>query len=214
MSNEAPNMNYSYNAGQSPGASSSLTMATLIARIKSIVTNPKDCWPAFKAEPATVGDIYRNYVVYIAAIPAVAGFIGMSIVGVFGIRIPIVTGIIGALFQYAVALLMVYIGALVAEKLAPTFGGKTDRVSAVKFIAYAFTPTWVCGIFSVLPVLAWVGIIGGLYSIYVYYQGITPMTGVPTERRIGFAAVSVIAMIVLGAIFGIIVGTLVAAPIR
>ena len=47
----------------------------IIARVKAILMTPKTEWPVIAAEPATVPDLYKNYIVVLAAIPAVAGFI-------------------------------------------------------------------------------------------------------------------------------------------
>ena len=43
----------------------------LIARVKAILTTPKTEWPIIAAEPATVADLYKNYIIWLAAIPAV-----------------------------------------------------------------------------------------------------------------------------------------------
>src|SRR5690606_29187893 len=59
----------------------------LIARIKAILTTPKTEWPVIAAESETVAGLYKNYILVLAAIPAVMGFIKSSIIGysLFGI---------------------------------------------------------------------------------------------------------------------------------
>ena len=68
----------------------------LIERVQSILLRPKQTWPVIAAEPADVASIYTGYVVILAAIPAIAGFIGLTLVGVgaFGVsyHMPIVAG--------------------------------------------------------------------------------------------------------------------------
>ncbi len=53
----------------------------IVSRVKAILMTPKTEWPIIAAETTTVADLYKNYVIILAAIPAIAMFIGMSIVG-------------------------------------------------------------------------------------------------------------------------------------
>ena len=53
----------------------------MIARVKAILLTPKTEWPVIAAEPATVPDLYKNWIAILAAIPPVAGFIKGSIIG-------------------------------------------------------------------------------------------------------------------------------------
>ena len=113
----------------------------LIARVKAILTTPQTEWPLIAAEPATVPDLYRNYIVFLAAIPAIAGFIKGSLIGygMFGFhyRTPIVAGIISAVVAYALSLVLVYVMALIVNALAPSFDGQKDPVQALKAVAYS-----------------------------------------------------------------------------
>lgn len=54
----------------------------LVDRVKSILLNPKPTWAAIEAEPATPAGLYKDYLLWLAVIPAVCGFIGMSLIGV------------------------------------------------------------------------------------------------------------------------------------
>ena len=53
----------------------------LIQRIQDILLKPKDMWPAIATESGDIASIYKNYLIYLALVPAVAGFIGMSLIG-------------------------------------------------------------------------------------------------------------------------------------
>jgi hypothetical protein len=53
----------------------------LAARAKAILLSPTTEWPAIASEPATVSEIFKTYVVWLAAISAVAGFVASTIVG-------------------------------------------------------------------------------------------------------------------------------------
>ena len=42
----------------------------IVARAKAILLTPKTEWPVIADEPATVADLYKNYIIVLAAIPA------------------------------------------------------------------------------------------------------------------------------------------------
>ena len=102
----------------------------LIQRVQDILLKPKQTWPTIDQEPATVASIYRTWLVFLAAVPAVAAFIGLSIIGVggfgFGFRIPILTGLVHMVLSYLLSLGMVFVLSLIVDALAPTFGGTQE----------------------------------------------------------------------------------------
>ena len=186
----------------------------LMARVKAILLTPKTEWPVIAAEPATVADLYKNYIVILAAIPAVAGFIKSAFIGVgaFGIyyRAPVGTALTGAIVGYALSLALVYVMALIVDALAPTFGGRKNPIQALKVVAYAYTASWVAGVGQIVPGLGWlIGIAGGVYSIYLLYLGLTPTMQSPQEKAGGYTAVSIIISILLGLVIGAVVGGIV-----
>ena len=182
----------------------------LIGRVKAILMTPKTEWPVIAAEPASVPDLYKNYIAILAAIPAVAGFIKGSLIGygMFGIhyRTPIGTGIASAIVGYVLSLALVYVMALIVDALAPSFGGQKSTLQALKTVGYAYTASWIAGIGLILPGVGWlIAIAGGIYSIYLLYLGLPQTMKAPTEKAAGYTAVSIIIAIVLGWILMLIV---------
>ncbi|KAA0069429.1 Yip1 family protein [Rhodanobacter sp. T12-5] len=186
----------------------------IIDRIKNILTTPKTEWPVIAAEPATVNGLYTGYIAILAALPAIASFIKGSLIGhsLFGVtvRSPVGMGIVGMLLQYLLALVLVYVMALIINALAPTFGGKKDMVQALKTITYAWTASWIAGIAVILP---WIGmlilIVGLVYAIYLFYLGLPSTMKCPADKAGGYTAVSIVITVVLGWIFALIVGSVV-----
>src|SRR6185369_13148047 len=89
------------------------------------------------------------------------------------------------------------------DALAPTFGGRKDFIRAFKVAAYAPTAIWVAGVFSLLPVLSALTILG-LYSLYLFYLGLPALMRTPPEKVIGYVlAVIVCAFIVWLLIFSL-----------
>ena len=85
---------------------------TIVQRIKGICLKPKEEWQIIAGESSSTADLLKNYVAPLAAIGAVAGFIGMSFIGVsaFGIsvRMPLVTGLVGAVIGFVAGLVEVF----------------------------------------------------------------------------------------------------------
>lgn len=186
----------------------------LVQRVQDILLKPKDTWPAIAAEPGDAAALYKNYLVYLALIPAVAGFIGMSLFGVggfgFSIRVPIVSGLISMVVGFVLSLVAVFVLGLIANALAPTFGGTKDPMSALKLVAYGSTAGFLGGIFSLVPQLAILGMLASLYSIYLIFTGVPVLMKCPQEKAMPYTAVlivcGIVAMIILGALSAVFTG--------
>ena len=182
----------------------------LIARVKAILTTPKTEWPVIAAEPATVADLYKNYIIWLAAVPAVCQFIKGSFIGygMLGVhyRTPIGAGITGLIVGYALSLALIYVVALIVDALAPSFSGQKNQVQALKTVAYAWTASWVAGIAALIPWLGFLIILAALvYGIYLLYLGLPSTMKCPPDKAGGYTAVTIVIAIVLSWIIGIVV---------
>ncbi len=181
----------------------------IVERAKNIMLQPRAEWDRIAAEPVEVGKLYTTYVLPLAAIAAVAGFIGMSIFGVsgFGVsyRVPIVAGALTAIIQVAASVIGVYVIALIANALAPTFGSTPDQGQAHKLMAYSFTAALLSGVFAILPALSILGLLG-LYSFVLLFIGLPRLMKTPEDKRVGYFAtliiVGLVVFIVIGALLG------------
>jgi hypothetical protein len=184
----------------------------LVERVQSILLRPKQTWPAIAAEPADAGSIYTGYVVILAAIPAIAGFIGWTLIGTgaFGVtyHMPVLAGALRMLLSYALSLAMVFVLALIVDALAPTFGGTKNQIQALKLVAYGSTAGFVGGIFSIIPSLSILGLLAAFYSIYLIYTGIAVLMRCPPEKAGAYTAVVIVCAIVAGIVLGALVALL------
>ena len=179
----------------------------IIERVTAILLKPQQTWPVIEAEPTTVADLYKNYIVLLACIPAVAGFVGLSLVGVSGIisfRVPIVTGLVNMVVGYVLSLVMVYVLSLIVDALAPKFGGVSNSINALKLVAFGLTASFVGGIFSILPALTALGVLAGLYSIYLIYCGIPVLMKCPQDKAVAYTAVVIVCGIVAAVIVSLL----------
>lgn len=191
-----------------------VNVTNLKDRAVKILTTPKTEWPVIEAEPTDVATLYKSYIAILAAIPAVAGFIGMTVFGITlpfvgTIRQPVTTALAHMLVSYCLGLASVYIAALVIDKLAPTFDSKPDMIQSLKLVAYASTAAWVAGVLNIIPALSVLGILAGLYSIYLFYLGLPVLMKTPDPKVIPYMAVSAVVIIVLYVVAAMITGALV-----
>ena len=186
----------------------------LIARVKAILLTPKTEWSVIAAEPATVADLYKNYIIWLAAVPAICQFVKGSFIGygMFGVsyRTPIGAGITGMIVGYALTLALVFVVALIVDALAPSFGGQKNQVQAMKAVAYSWTASWVAGIGALVPVLGWLLMLAALvYGIYLLYLGLPATMKSPPDKAGGYTAVTIVIAIVLSWIIGLVIAGIV-----
>jgi len=190
----------------------------LADRVKGLVVDPRIEWRAIDAEEHTVQGLFTRYVMFLAAIPAVAGFIGMCIVGsgVFGhtVRMPLATGIAHMALSYLLSLAFVYLFAMVIHAFAPKFEGHGDFIDALKVAAFTPTPFWVAGILNVIPSLWIIVFLASLYSVWLLYLGLPTLTEPPEDKALPYFCVVLLTMIVLTVVLYVVTALLIPAPLR
>jgi Yip1-like protein len=163
----------------------------LVARVKAILLTPKTEWIAIDGETGDAHYLFTNYVAILAAIPAVATFIGYSVAGLgFG------RGLLLGIFSYVISCVAWYVAAWVIDALAPTFGGVKNLGSALKLSTYSWTASWIAGIFHLIPGLSVLGIIAGLYSLYLLWLGVPVLMKAPPDRATPYTAAIIVIMVV------------------
>lgn len=183
----------------------------IIARVKAILLSPRSEWPVIANEPDSVGGIYTQYLLVMAAVPAIVQLLRISVVGIsvpfLGTwRAPIGSGITSAITSYVLTLVGIFVIALIVEALAPTFGGQKDRVQALKVVAYSYTANFVATVIGIVPGLMLLSALAGLiYGLYLLNMGLPHTMKCPPEKSLGYTVVTVIAAIVVSIIIGIVV---------
>ncbi len=194
---------------------SSVGPSHLVARVKGILTDPKNEWDKIDAEQATIGGLYSGYVLLLAAITPVARFIRALVFGYGAFGFSFHPSLIGSLVQavlgYGLSLVMIYVVAVIIDALAPNFGGEKNRIQAFKVTAYSYTAAWVCGVFLALPFLGILAFLGGLYSLYLLYLGLPRLMKAPQDQALGYSAVAVVVAMALFVVVGVVLGA-VAVP--
>jgi hypothetical protein len=158
-------------------------------------------------EETSTADLFKGYAVPLAAIPPIAGFIGGSLIGrsmpfIGSYRVPIVSGLVMAIFMFVMALVGVFIVSLIINYLAPSFGAQKNSAQALKVAVYAYTPAWVAGVLQILPMLGLLAVLAGLYGLYLLYLGLPRLMKCPQEKAVPYTAIVVVCAIVLWVVVG------------
>ena len=151
----------------------------LIERAKNILLTPKTEWDNINNETPDTTKILTTYVIPLVAIGAIASFIGWGLIGktynygfasvkVGGISL----GIKYALIALVGGVVGTFLTAFVVDALAPTFKSEKNFGRSFQLAAYSFTAGWVGAVFNVLPSLAIIGSLVGLYGLYLLYLGL------------------------------------------
>lgn len=195
-----------------PGSTSGL-----VARVKGILLKPDPEWDVIDGEPSTINSIYMGYAAPLAAIPAVCSALGQSLIGVgaFGIhvKVPLLSAIVSGVIGYVLALVSLFVLALIIEALAPSFGGTKDRLKAFKVAAYASTAGWVGGIFLLIPALGILAALAGVYGLFLLYKGLPKLMKSPSDKSLPYVAVIIVAAIVVYIVIGAITAAIVGATV-
>jgi len=176
---------------------------SIVERAKRIIVSPRTEWDVIEREATPTQQLLVGYVLPLAAVAAIASFIGSAIFagmlgGVFGARVGIGGALVGAIIAVIMAVVSVFVIGFIVDALAPTFGGQKNMNQAMKLVAYSYTPGWVFGILAIIPFLGWLAaVIGGLYGIYVMYLGLPKLMKSPQEKSVPYLIVVIVCAIVL-----------------
>jgi len=185
----------------------------LVDRAKNIILSPQSEWEVINLETTTTAELYKGYIVLLAAIGPIAIFLGSV---AFGVRVPyfgvshfgVLAGLLTAIVSYVCALIGVFLMALVIDALAPTFGGQKNQMQALKVTAFSFTPAWVAAVFHLIPMLGVLALLASLYSLYVLYLGLPILMKTSKEKAVGYTAVAVLCAAVIFIVFGTVAGAI------
>jgi hypothetical protein len=191
---------------------------SIVERAKNIILKPTDEWNVIASEPATIGGLFTGYAMPLALIPLVSTILFTGLLGIsaadmmgFGGGMPLdLMAIAGmAILSLIVSLVSLFVMGTMVKLVSPSFNGTSDKVQAMKLMAYASTPSWVVALLSWIPFLgAVLGFAAIVYVVYLIYCGLNPVMGVPKEKIAGFTVAIVLIYVVLALIMSGIVAAL------
>jgi hypothetical protein len=159
-----------------------------------------------ETEPTTILQLYKGYVIPLAAFSALMSFVRMSVIGISFFRVPFFAGLTFALVNFVMGLLGLYVVGWIIDVLAPTFSGQRDRRQAVKTAAYVFTPAAIGSVFGLLGfgLGTLLQLAAAIYGIYLLNLGLPVLMRSPREKAPGYTAAVIVCVILLFVVIGIV----------
>jgi hypothetical protein len=187
----------------------------IINRVKNILITPKQEWVTIEAERTPSTQLLTSYLLLLALIPAVGQFIGLGLIGkttILGLKtIGISFGLKSAITSYITMVGGAYLLAFIIHLLSTSFGSEKNFDQAFALAVYSLTPSYIAGVFYIIPVLGILASLAGLYGLYILYLGLQPMMKTPADKTVVYFILILVCMIVVGLILGMILTAIMAA---
>jgi hypothetical protein len=178
----------------------------LVRRIQGILLKPREEWIKIKEEFFPLfSQLFSSYVLILAAIPPVIGFLANLLYG--GFRKPYsgwswnvaAKNFLFSIVAYIFSLIVVYIIGRMINVLAPIFSSRQNSLNSLKLAVYSLTPFWMGGLLYLVPRAGWImRYLIALYGIYILYSGfVVSLMETPKEKALKYLVVSGILAIVL-----------------
>jgi hypothetical protein len=179
-------------------------------RVNDIVVAPKTEWAKIEGEPGDARTLFTRYVAIVAALPPVCGLLDAAFDG--RLREGLGAALLLAIVCYALTFVVVYVMGLIADALAPSFGGRRSQPGALKLVVYAKTPVWLVGAFALYPNLGVLSLLA-LYALYLFWVGASALMKVPSERAALYTAATAVCGIVIYVVLYSVVGAIFGFPL-
>ena len=181
-----------------------MDFAFIVKRAQGILFTPKIEWPIIEAENAGHSRVLLAWLLPMSLIPAIAGVIGYGLIGFSagGMHFASISwGLRQGLSQLVGILGGAYVTAFIINALAEKFASRKNIDKAFALVAYAYAPACLGGVLQIIPSMAFIGSLIGLYSLYLLYVGLSPLMQTPPEKNTSFFAASIICAIVVFLVF-------------
>ena len=160
-----------------------------------LMAQPKDEWKSIRDERCTIGKCYCSHVLFLAALPAIAYFIGTSqvgwVIGAKSVRLSTESALQIAGLTYLTMLVGIFAMGKTIHWMSQTYGATQNLPQSIALAAYTATPLFLTGIMLIYPIL-WLNLLIGLmalaYTIYLLYIGLPIMMKISQERGFLFAS--------------------------
>jgi len=161
-------------------------MLTVINRVKSILFKPNSAFDEIKVEAVTENELFTEYLIFVAAVPVIAGFLGSLFDGENFFR-----ALLWSVLFFGFSIAGVWATAKVLSFFAPSFKVEQDYIAFLKLSAYAFTPIFLACIFFLIPPIYGFSILG-IYGFYLFWTGLPRLVNCPQEELFNFRFIGLI----------------------
>lgn len=168
----------------------------VLDHVWGLFAHPKEEWKDIRDQQCSVTRCYCSHVLFLAAIPAVAGLIGTSQVGwsVAGdapVKLEFNSALqISIVFYFAMLATVFAVGKMV-HWMGQTYGAEQTLPQCIALAAYTATPLFLIGVMLFYPVpwlIFLIGIFALSYTVYLLYLGLPVMMEVDEDKGFLFSS--------------------------
>ena len=165
-----------------------------------IMLHPDSEWKAIRKEKHSFRQVFLSHVPFLALIPTISFFIGVTQVGwSFGSGDPVKLTLLSAMelcgLTYFAMLIGVFILGEYINWIAKTYGVKDSEerrhYEGTALAVFITTPVFLVGVFGLYPDLwlnAAVTMIAGAYAVYLIYEGIPILMNISKDQAFMYAS--------------------------
>ncbi|OFX89206.1 MAG: hypothetical protein A2W99_01565 [Bacteroidetes bacterium GWF2_33_16] len=172
-----------------------------LERAKSIIINPKAEWESISLENNHYKILIKDYIVYLALIPALVGFIGYSLIGYrvqfVGLATSFTLGLKLFAYYYLVTVISIYIVAWIIQFFAKKFEATQSFNKVFELITYSFTAIITISILNISPAMSRMVSFLNLYCIYIFFFGFRKMIKIKPEKALPFFIFCILVFIIV-----------------
>ncbi len=171
-----------------------------------VLYHPKQQWRLIRKEHYSALRCYSSHMIYLAAIPPLAAFIGTTQVGwsLTGgdlIKLTVSSALPIALAFYLALLVGAGIMAGFIYWMEKTYGSNSSFDDCMVLTTFTSTPLFLMGLAALVPIL-WLDVLIGMgalaYTIHLLYSGVPEMMKIPEDRGFFFSSsILTVGMVVL-----------------
>lgn len=163
---------------------------TIFARVKRLTLSPAQEWKIISEEKRSVSEIFFSFLLPFSLVTVVASYIGYGIVGskqdMFGLIASEKLGFRYATYYSILILSTIFISSLVISMIATFFQANNSYSRNFKLVVYSFTPSMAATVLLIIPALAPLVLITGVYNLLLLYVGLNRITNVLKEKKWGY----------------------------
>jgi len=187
-------------------------------RVINLFLRPSKEWHAISEEHFTLGQFSVRYMIPLMLIPLFSLVIGYGLVGKTSndgfISLAIKgwdIGIQKALIYLFTMPITVFLSALAIDYLAPVFRSSRNLERTVTLLGYATTPVLLSGVFSLVPILGFMFLLGIVAAFALLWFGIPVLKSTPKASVSAYFLAMVIVTMSILALVHLIIKTLLGA---
>lgn len=166
-----------------------------INRIKSMITTPKKEWEKIALEQTSFTSLITNYAFPLVLMGTIAFILSIGVIGIDGYRsfsLGIRFGLIHAL---SCGLAMAGT-AFSIDMLASSFQAEKNMMRSTQLAVYSFTPLLILSALYIIPtfdtIISTLVQLGGIYGLYIMYQGLDCMKLTPVDKKLPYMFASIV----------------------